>query len=176
MRTCSASASPSRTRPQKPHSPAGALPSGFQPSATLWASPRLESCRPCARCRAPWSAAPGQFLQPFSVSLRASYLVALAVSARLLGSLPGSPLPPCPAPSGFGVALLHARGASGASPAYFSPPPELLYCVACSRATLCGERRGLSPSPPPPLRLPPSGSARLIFSLYLFRLRCCDNR
>ena len=27
-------------------------------------SPRLQSCRPCARCRAPWSAAPGQSPRP----------------------------------------------------------------------------------------------------------------
>ena len=139
--------------------------------APLGLRPLLQSCRPCARCRAPWSAAPRQFLRPFSGCLRAPCSVALAASARPLGSLPGSQLP-------LGLARFAASGAAwlqpgavgGLWPPFFGLPAPGFLLACCARCAFYAPRRkrprvfGCAgypafspaplPSPPPPLGAP----------------------
>lgn len=101
------------------------------------ASPRLQSFRPCARLRAPWSEAPVQSCGSVFGCLRASSCrpCCLRPCRQFLARFAGSPWRARCAASG--AALLLAPGRSAAKPRLFWLRPGAFCCAACTRAALC---------------------------------------
>ena len=147
--------------------------------SAMCGSPQLESCRPCAPLRAPWSAAPGQ-----SMAHCSGYCLGVALPpqgnnatqsalflARVAGTPSRTPL------RGF-VADGSGPGAQAAlRPLFGAFAPRGHYCAACTLAALWaanGQKsekpapvipEGFSPaplpSPPPPLGAPGKRKASL---------------
>ena len=130
------------------------------------ASPRLQSCPPCAGFRPPWWAAPPAAALPLGL-LRAP-CVGWSPSAAAAGfgvaALGGRRLPlACPL-RGFGSLRLLPRGHRRLSAAFFSPLPPGLCCAraapACCRSVAAAVIvAGFSPAPSRPAA-PAGGSGK----------------